>query len=186
MLAICIAAGMAAFSLTTLRLLSKRKRPKGDPTTWFWQLGLASLLLCSGIWMVGALVPRIAGEPYYSLTLGVLFFIGFAYSIVNGMLYKIVPFLLWFHLQKNVEAGRHRGVKLKEIISDRTARGQFHVHTVALSMLIAAIFLPSAFSRLAGAMFTASSLWLWINLAGAAWTYASMPCCGVNGRLQAS
>jgi len=33
------------------------------------------------------------------LLAGLLFLIGFAVSVVTGMLYKIVPFLAWFHLQ---------------------------------------------------------------------------------------
>ena len=35
----------------------------------------------------------------YGMLLGVLMIVGFAMSVINGMLYKIVPFLVWFHLQ---------------------------------------------------------------------------------------
>ncbi|MGZ5781002.1 MAG: permease, partial [Burkholderiaceae bacterium] len=38
LLSICIAAGLATFSLATFYLLWKRKRPITDPTTFFWRI----------------------------------------------------------------------------------------------------------------------------------------------------
>jgi len=47
----------------------------------------------------------------------VLFMLGFAMSLINGMLYKIVPFLVWFHLFRG---GVKRGVpNMKEIIPEQ-------------------------------------------------------------------
>jgi len=60
LLSLCIAAGLAMFGLTTFYLLWKRKRPITDPTTFFWRIGLGSLLLCAGSWIAGELVPTLA------------------------------------------------------------------------------------------------------------------------------
>jgi hypothetical protein len=54
-------------------------------------------------------------------TLSVLTFIlGFAMSIILGMLYKIVPFLVWFHLFRGGVSAVKVGIpNMKEIIPER-------------------------------------------------------------------
>lgn len=97
-----IVLGLIIFATTTLYLLWRRKRPKADATTLFWRTAMASLLGCAALWVMPPAVDH-AARP---LTLGVLFIVGFAYSAINGMLYKIVPFLVWYHLQNEL-AGLH-------------------------------------------------------------------------------
>jgi hypothetical protein len=171
LLSVCIAGGLALFSVTTLYLLWKRKRPVSDPTTSFWRIGLGCLLLSVLVWTAGKLMPGIATQPFYPLLLGVLFIAGFAYSIVNGMLYKIVPFLVWYHLQSKIERGQGKAPNVKKIVTDQAANRQCVAHAVALAILFAAVFWPQWFSRLAGVAFAVSSLWLWINLLAATLTY---------------
>lgn len=171
LLSLCIAACLATFGAVTLSLLWKRKRPVQDPTTLFWRIGLFSLLLCVAVWIAGEWVPALAAESFYPLLLGVLFVAGFAYSIVNGMLYKIVPFLVWYHLQSRMEKGQGKAPNVKKIVTDRAARNQCIAHMVALAIMVAAVFWPALLTRLAGAAFAASSLWLWMNLLGATLTY---------------
>jgi hypothetical protein len=58
-------------------------------------------------------------------------------SIVLGMLFKIVPFLVWFHLQAQAMdallKGRSVAVPtMKEIVSDQTIRTQMVFHAAVL------------------------------------------------------
>jgi hypothetical protein len=154
----------AAFALTTLWLLWKRKRPKPEATTLFWYVGLISLLCCVTAWIGGRLFPHIAVAPGYPFSLGMLFIIGFAYSAINGMLYKIVPFLIWYHLQNQLAGGIARAPNVKQILPDRAAERQLIAHVAALLLLIGAALWPAELTRIAAAAFMVSSGWLWLNL----------------------
>ncbi|WP_136417249.1 hypothetical protein [Herbaspirillum sp. ST 5-3] len=164
----------AAFACTTFYLLWQRKRPKPDPTTLFWRAGLASLLGAAALWLAGRLFPQLAATSAYPLTLGVLFIVGFAYSIVNGMLYKIVPFLVWYHLQNQLAGGCTKAPNVKQIVPDKVAQKQFRVHLLALVLLTASTLWPQWLSQLAALAFVASSGWLWLNIWKAARIYRNM------------
>ena len=151
-------AACGAFALVTLTLLARRKRPAPDATTLFWRTAMASLLACAALWFA----PLDAtARP---LILGILFLLGFAYSAVIGMLYKILPFLLWYHWQEQA-AGR-TVPRMKLIIPERHAVAQFWSHLAALLLLGAAVVWPLALAlaRLAGFAFMLSSLQLGWNM----------------------
>ncbi len=86
-------AGSGLFVLTLLDLFRKRKRKVVDTTLRYWQLGLLSLLLSLLVCLVYPWFPNQDLLFFF----GLLFLMGFAVSITNGMLYKIVPFLVWLH-----------------------------------------------------------------------------------------
>jgi hypothetical protein len=147
------------FALTTLALLARRKRP-ADSGTWFWRLSMASLLASVLAWYA----PFDA--PARPLLPGVLFMLGFAGSAVNGMLYKIVPFLLWHHWQ---EQGFGRPVpSIRLLIPEPHAMAQFWSHAVALGLLALATLWPRVLLRPAAAALLLSNLWLGMNLLRAA------------------
>jgi hypothetical protein len=153
-------AAYAVFALATLRLLARRKRPQADAMTLFWRLAMASMLACALLW---ALPARLAGDGR-TLALGVLMLVGFLYSTINGMLYKIVPFLVWRALQEGAAEGQ-RAPAIKTLIADPVAQRQFWLHAAALALLLAACWWPTQLARpAAGAMF-ASAGWLLANLA---------------------
>lgn len=79
----------------SLHRLGTRKRPTAEPTTLFWFTGLISLLACAPAWIW----LRHGQAPQAAMVLGVLLIVGGLGAIVHGMLYKIVPFLLWKHAQ---------------------------------------------------------------------------------------
>lgn len=172
--AAALAIALALFGCTTLYLLWHRKRPKADPTTLFWRTGLASLLACTTLWLLGTLFPRVGTSNAYPLLMGMLFIVGFAYSIINGMLYKIVPFLVWYHLQHCLAGGCAKAPNVKQILPDRDAERQFRAHLVALSMLLAATVWPQWLAQLGGFAFGVSSAWLGWNLWKAAQVYRRM------------
>lgn len=151
----------AAFAVATLRLLARRTRPEPDAMTLFWRLAMGSLLALPLLW---ALPADIAGDGRV-LALGVLAIVGFLFSTVNGMLYKIVPFLVWH--QRQLSSPGQRGPSVKHIIPDRTAQRQFWLQLAALAMLLAACWWPQALARIAGAMLCLSAGTLAWNLARA-------------------
>ncbi|HHH40137.1 MAG TPA: hypothetical protein ENK50_11265 [Sedimenticola sp.] len=164
----------ASFSVVTLRLQARRKRRIGDVTLLFWRTGLVSLLLVIAIWAVARMGAPLSASPRYSLLLGVLALPGAGMSLVNGMLYKIVPFLSWFHLQNRQLALMCLTVpvpNMKELVPDRRAHLQFRLHLLSLLLAAAAVFLPVWLVRPAALVFAGSNLLLFWNLLSAVRLY---------------
>jgi hypothetical protein len=171
---VLIVVGVALFALVTLHLQMRRRRRLPDVTLAFWRVGMASLLLALGLWLLAMAVPSLSYLRWYPLLLGTLVLIGFGASVVNGMLYKIVPFLIWLHLHMGtVSGGAARGhvPNMKEIIPESRARRQLHLHLAALILLCAAPLWPAGLTYAAGALFAVSWTLLWANLLSAARVY---------------
>jgi hypothetical protein len=129
----------ACFAGVTLRLQSQRRRRVADATLSFFRLGMASLL-CAALFSLMALL---APENEYFRTLSVLLFLlGFAVSLIHGMLYKIAPFLVWFHLFRG---GANSGVpNMKEIISEAWMWRHLWLHRGTLLATLLAPFWNAA------------------------------------------
>jgi hypothetical protein len=166
-----LSAGVLSFAAVTLRLQSRRRRKLPDTTLDFWRLGMGSLVLCVATWLAGQVWPAWRGGSAYALMLGVLFLMGFAASVVNGMLYKIVPFLAWFHLQAQLQARAGSIPNMKQMIAEKGMRLQFRLHLAACLLLVAAVIKPGLFAVPAGAAMALSALLLWANLLSAAWRF---------------
>jgi hypothetical protein len=151
-----LAGGFALFAGTTLVLLARRKRAAPDPTSWFWRLAMASLLAIAALWWA-PLEAR--AQP---LLLGIVFLFGFALSAVTGMLYKIVPFLLWLDWQKQDLARPVASIRL--VIPEPRALIQFWSHALALLMLVGATLWPALLARPAAVAVFGSALLLELNL----------------------
>ncbi|ROR29531.1 hypothetical protein [Inmirania thermothiophila] len=161
----------ATFAAATLVLQQRRKRKVWDVTVAFWRLGMGALL--AGLVAVAA--ARAAGDARLALLAGILLLAGWGVSLVSGMLYKIVPFLAWLHLQNVLVArsllGRHRIPNMKQFVDDGRARLQFRLHAAALALLAAAPWAGDAAARLAGLLLALSFALLGVNLAAAARRY---------------
>jgi hypothetical protein len=158
-----IALLLACFAGLTLYRLAGRKRGP-DATTLYWCVSLASLLACV---LLYAVVDT--GDPRRPLLLGILFIAGFGASAVNGMLYKIAPFLLWYHL--GLAGVPRRAVPgVNGWIMDGTARAQCCVHAAALALMLGSVF-AAPLARPAGLLFAAASAWLGKLLLSAALRY---------------
>ncbi|AGA32932.1 hypothetical protein TVNIR_1259 [Thioalkalivibrio nitratireducens DSM 14787] len=161
-----IAAWTAAFALLTLRVLAQRRRRLPDVTLDFWRLAMGALLGATVLWGTAQAVPGLVSQPALGLALGWLFLSGFAVSVVNGMLYKIVPFLVWLHLNRVQVRTGMRGVRipnLHDAIPALLQRTQFLTHAVAVTAGLATFWLPWMFYPALFA-FGGSSLLLWLNL----------------------
>lgn len=155
-----VLAAYTVFAAATFYLLWTRKRPKADTTTLFWRTAMVSLASCFPVW----LLQRITGTDY-GVLLGVLLIVGFAWSAINGMLYKILPFLLWHNSQKNLVVALRIVPKVKNIIPDPMAARQFWAHLPALLLLAAASLWPSLFTHAAALAFTVTVTWFGWNMA---------------------
>ncbi|HEY0489704.1 MAG TPA: hypothetical protein VGD30_09355 [Telluria sp.] len=156
-----VAAALAAFAALTAWLLIQRKRKDTDATTLYWRLSLASLAASALLYLMPA------GEMV-ALATGVMFVAGFAMGAVNGMLYKIVPFLLWYHMQQDPRASKANLLPIRTILPDAKARRQFWWHAAALLALLAAVAWPAWLARPAAFLLAAASLQLALDLGGAA------------------
>ena len=148
----------AAFAATTLILQRKRKRRQADFNLRFWRAGMTLAIAAAVAWVVAsAPVPL---PPSFPVTVGVLAIVGAAVSLVAGMLYRIVPFLAWFHLF--ARAGASPAVPhLKQYLGDAAQRRHFVLHAASLALLLAATLRPHAFAHVAALAFAASALaWL--------------------------
>ncbi len=154
-----IAALLAAFAVLSAWLLSRSKRKAADATTLYWRLSLTSLALAGVLYL--------ATDGLELLT-GMVFVCGFAMGAVNGMLYKIVPFLLWYHLQQHPHATRGAVPPIRLILPDAAARRQFWLHACALMLLAGAVLWPNWLARPGAAMLALASVHLALDLARAA------------------
>jgi hypothetical protein len=90
--------------------------------------------------------------------------VGVFVSAINGMLYKIVPFVGWLKLPDSAGASL-TAPSIKMFISERAMAAQMRMHFVALAMLLASLAVPQL-ARLAGLAFAVSCAWLGTNLLG--------------------
>lgn len=160
-----LAGGVALFALTTLHLLGQRRRKIGDPTLAYWRTGMAALLAGAALWLLGLGIPALGRLPQFELLLGILPIFGFAVAVINGMLYKIVPFLAWFHLQALLFQ-RAKVPTMKQLLPDAAIRRQFWAYLAALLTLLAAAVHPAVFTYPAALAAGVTGAWLGFNLTG--------------------
>ncbi len=164
-----LAVGIASFAGVTGYLLTRRRRRIGDPTLGYWWIGMTSLLAGALLWWATLLIPALAQQPHIELLLGVLSIFGFAVAVINGMLYKIVPFLAWFHLQAQL-LGRAKTPHMKQLLPEKPIRQQWWSCLATLLLLLAAVFHPAVLIYPAALSLGVTGMWLGVNLLGV-WRY---------------
>lgn len=165
-----LASSILAFALATFRLQSQRRRKLPDVTLDFWRLGMASLIASIAAWLLAQVSQPWATSTIYPLLLGVLFIGGFAISVVNGMLYKIVPFLAWFHLQAQLQARAGSIPTMRTFIPEKRMRWQFRLHFTACALLALTPW-HAGLAMASGLTLALSALLLWHNLLAAVFRY---------------
>lgn len=165
---------VGTFALRTLVLLARRRRARGDASLAFWRLSMVSLALTSVAAPLGQMLTGPAGDAA-AFFAGVLFIAGAATSVIHGMLCKIVPFLVWLHLQQQLAAcpgaiGRFTPPNMHAVLPEPRARIQFMAHALALVLLLAGLFFP-ALLRPAAVVWLVSFVMLGANLVLAARLY---------------
>jgi hypothetical protein len=138
--AVCV----AVFAGVTLDRQRRRERPRIDTTLLYWWSAMGAALLATAVWLLGG----------RSELVGVLVLIGVGVGLPSGMLFKIMPFLSWFHLQHQQLATRRFDVRVPHMhvfIPETQARIQFALYLVALLILaVAATFPTPGLARVGG------------------------------------
>jgi hypothetical protein len=161
-----------SYAGVTLWLQSRRKRRKADVTLTYWRTAMLALAALAVSWLVFQAVPELGDHPRSPVWLGVLALPGLFLSVIIGMLYKIMPFLNWLHLQRVAGFSRNTP-NMNRMIPERAMRGQMRLHLAALVLLLGAVLWP-ALAVPAGLAFTASCLWLEWTLVATARLYARL------------
>ena len=152
----------ALFAAGTLYLQSRRRRKIGDATLLFFRTSMLSLLAILLSALVFAAFPAVGSDPRAAVWVGILAMVGVFVSAIAGMLYKIMPFVGWLHLQRLCGLGTLPPT-MNQILSEAPMRRQLRVHLLALALLLAAVWFP-AMARVAGLAFAIDCAWLAWNL----------------------
>jgi len=152
------AALVTAYASLAAALLLRRERTRTAAGTRYWLLGLAAL--AGAAWLFAW-----PGEPSDTRTAltGVAFLLGCAMSVVNGMLYRIVPFLVWHHVRASLPPGV-AAPKFAELIAPERLRIQCRWHAAAVAMALGACLAPPLASS-AGLLLAFACLRLGLELA---------------------
>jgi len=147
------------FGFLSFKLLRNRKRKLADITINYWRISSISLITGSILLFITFLID----SDNLLWISGSLLGYGFAISLINGMLYKITPFLAWFHLSSK---GFFDIPTMKEMIKEKDAKNQLIFHILALISLLFLPFLPT--QKLLAVFIAISNILLLINLLKAA------------------
>jgi hypothetical protein len=154
-----------SYAVVTLKLQARRRRHVADPTFLFFRGAMISLLAACAVGVAAHLVEA----PILAWWLGVLVIVGAFVSLINGMAYKIVPFLCWLHLQRLAGIGG-TVPNMREMLSEPAQAMQLRLHFLAVVLLVIAGLVPQV-AVVGGLVFALSSGWLGWNLAGAVRRY---------------
>jgi hypothetical protein len=160
----------AGFCAMTLWLQARSKRARPDLTQRFWRLGLFCGLVVCLLWGTIRVIPALEPQAEWPLAFGALVLVGGFMSVISGMLYKIVPFLVWLHLQ-NRGKGKVMAPNMKMVLAESRMARHFYAHLASCGLLAAAPFWPTVLSRLAGLTMIAASALLAANLLSAVAVY---------------
>ena len=158
--AYCLLAGI------TLNLQRRRRRRLPDVTLEYWRVGMVSVVLAALVWISQQF--SVLNFPQSGVLLGVLAIFGAALSFINGMLCKIVPFLVWFHLQSRSDV-KGEVPNVKALLPEKAQRQQLRLHLVALAACAAAALWPTVFSYPAAlciGLASCSVLWNMVGVVG--------------------
>ncbi len=144
------------FAFITIKKLRNRKRKLQDFTVNFYLTSMISLVIGIIYWLFMSFLPL----PM--IPLGILLGIGFTISLMNGMVYKIIPFLSWFHLSS-------RGVfdipTMRDMIPQKMLSLQFKLHIISLVLMFFAFIINiNLIIKISIVIFMVSNIVLFINI----------------------
>ncbi len=151
------------FSFLTIKKLYYRKRKLKDTSVYFYFTSMVFLSLGIVYWVFSNFIDL---SPF---NLGVLFGLGFVISLMNGMLYKIVPFLTWFHLSSK---GIFDIPTMREMISRKKSQFQYIFHILSIILLFTGFLFDNEYLiRYGVILFIISNLLLFTYLISCAKLY---------------
>jgi len=146
------------FAIMSITILRTRKRKRKDLSITLWYFAMANIIIAALLFVIGLFYTY----PYLDLAIGFFTLFGGVYALINAMLYKIVPFLTWFHLNSNMifEA------EMSQVIVKKDMQRQVSFYyTAYLFFLLIPFFKIATFGAIF--FFMLSSLLLFLNLVNA-------------------
>ena len=151
---------LLGFSFMLSGLIRKRKRKISDTTLKAWKTALVLLPIS----LLAFIAIPIIDHDAVLFVFGILFILGFGLTVTTGMLYKILPFLIWFH-RFSLLIGKVKVPLMRDISSDKLAARQVNIFHASLAILLAGLLGDVAIIiRLGGLVFAFSSFMLMLNL----------------------
>jgi hypothetical protein len=147
---------IVTFSVISMKLLWQRKKRLMDASVYYWFTGLIALIF-------SVLIFQFENNFNFNFNLslgvlmGVVFFSGFVMSVINGMIFRIVPFLVWLHLNKKLaftQKGLSAVPTMNEVISRKKMLYQYYLHITSLILTLLSFVMPVVF------FYPAVLLWL--------------------------
>ena len=149
------------FSCETFWRLRKRKRPVVDTSLIYWQISMVLFSFGAFFYSISQYLSAEIINIFSSASFGMALL-----SLITGMLYKIVPFLIWLRLSsKNISSTP----TIRELLPDRFTRKQLYMHLTVIVFLTISIFLPHlkylfSFFLLCSLVLTLALLFLPLNI----------------------
>jgi len=159
-----ITQGVLMYAYQTIKRLRKRRRKIPDATVSYWNTSILSLLGSVGFWWLGYIDPM-----FFTLAF-VIFGLGFLGSLLQGMMYKIIPFLVWFHLSSS---GNWDIPTIKEIIKEEDIWVQLRLYQLFIILFLISFFFP-IIKIVAASLLAVSSFVLLINMLSGWKIYTSL------------
>ena len=162
-LSLVIVSGVVVFAVTTLRLQHRSKRASMSAVQRLWQVAMVSTLIACALWLLVRAQPVLDQWQGWPLLFGALLLLGGFMSVMVGMLYKIVPFLVWMHLQERGK-GRLLTPNMKKVLPEVQVERQTRAHFLAFGLILLAVWQPVWFTYPAGVALVVANGWLLRNL----------------------
>ncbi len=152
LLAVCV----VVFTAFSMLILKKRKRARRDISIDLWYFSMTNLTIAALLFAVSDFV-----DVKLSFSIGFFALFGGIYALINAMLYKIVPFLTWFHLSSSMvfEA------EMSEVIKRKKMQLQVWFYYGSY-VAFAATFLFKTLLFVGAVLFFISSVLLLLNIVG--------------------
>ncbi len=149
-----LAACVILFALQSIWILKNRKRARRDISIDLWYFSMANAVVAAVLFSVSAWV-----DAELSFFIGFFALFGSIYALMNAMLYKIVPFLTWFHLSSSMVFD----AEMSEVIKRSAMKRQLYFFYGAYISFLLGYF--NGYFIVAGALlFAVSSFLLLLNI----------------------
>ena len=122
------------FGYLVIKKMGERKRPIADITVYYWRLSGVMLITGMLLWLAKTWI-----DQELDVMVAILIGGGFVMSVMIGMLYKIIPFLVWFHLNG---MGYMSIPSMGEMVHKKMALVQFVLFIVSLALFLLAFWMP--------------------------------------------
>jgi len=150
------------FTINLLNVLYKRKRKISDSTINYWRLASISMLICCLLFVIPENFIPLSVLQKLPILLAVLFIFGYVVSVLQGMLLKILPFLVFTHLQQQCMfqlSAMQSLPNMHEILTKRHGQIQFSLHCLTLFTMLTTVLWPQFYYILATTLLS-DFIWL--------------------------